>query len=353
MKRNRIVRGFVPLAAFAALALSACSNASGGGSAPAVVPNPTDTSAAVAKAKYLAMAGTWTKVDSQGKTNTLVIDSEKATLTFASDGEYKLNSNSEFYAETKTLQTGQYSQLLDEWKGVSTLGQATQTAVSLHPELSQDLNSAVSTLMSGTGSNFTASDVCLYMVRTNKNNSTSRRNPYIYALALRKATTNKIEILFIRGSLKDSSPVFSETYSITFDKENGGGSSGGQSPSFSVVGSWKKQGEAQSGTYLRINSDSSFNMFKGGSASGLYTNCKATMSGSRITIKFKIDNGGGNYVSISDVFEVSGTAQQMKWTLVSSETTTNSSGTTTDTSMSAALQSLFTVATNEITFVPN
>ena len=93
-------------------------------------------------------------------------------------------------------------------------------------------------------------------------------------------------------------------------------------------------------------------MFKGGIASGLYTNCKATMSGSRITIKFKINNGGGNYVSISDVFEVSGTAQQMKWTLVSSETVTNSSGATTDTSMSAALQSLFTVATNEMTFVP-
>ena len=156
--------------------------------------------------------------------------------------------------------------------------------------------------------------------------------------------------MFVRGDLKDSSPVFAKTYSITFDASSGG-SSGGQSPSFSVVGSWKKQGEAQSGTYLKINSDGSFNMFKGGSASGLYTNCKATMSGSRITIKFKIDNGG-NYVSISDVFEVSGTAQQMKWTLVSSETTTNSSGTTTDTSMSTALQSLFSVATNEMTFVP-
>lgn len=353
MKKIFARRKIAAIAAAAALTLAGCSNASGGGSGGGQ--SEADLAAAVAKTKYIAMAGTWTKVDSQGKTNTLVIDSEKASLDFASDGEYRLNSNSEFYAETKTLQTGQYSQLLDEWKGVSTLGQATQTAVSLHPELSQDLNSAVSTLMSGTGSNFTASDVCLYMVRTNKNNSTSRRNPYIYALALRKATTNKIEILFIQGSLKDSSPVFSETYSITFDKENSGGSSGGQGSgelNFSVYGDWKKQGEAQSGTYLKINSDSSFNMFKGGSASGLYTNCKATMSGSRITIKFKIDNGGGNYVSISDVFEVSGTAQQMKWTLVSSETTTNSSGTTTDTSMSAALQSLFTVATNELTFVP-
>ena len=350
MKKTFTRRRIAAIAAAAALTLAGCSNASGGGGGGGQ--SEADLAAAAAKAKYLAMAGTWTKVDTQGKTNTLVIDSEKATLTFASDGDYRLNSNSEFYAETKTLQSGQYSQLLDEWKGVSTLGQATQTAVSLHPELSQDLNSAVSTLMSGTGRNFNASDVCLYMVRTNKNNSTSRRNPYIYALALRKATTNKIEILFIQSSLKDSSPDFSETYSITFDKENGGGSSGGQSPSFSVVGSWKKQGEAQSGTSLRINNDSSFNMFKGGTASSLYTNCEATMSGSRITIKFKVDNGGSNYVSISDVFEVSGTAQQMKWTLVSSETTTNSSGTTTDTSMSAALQSLFSVATNEMTFVP-
>lgn len=350
MKKNFSRCKFAAVAIAAAVAFFGCSNPSdgggnGGGQSEA------DLAAAAAKAKYLAMAGTWTKVDSQGKTNTLVIDSSTATLTFASDGEFKTYSGGVFYADVKTLQTGQYSELIEEWKGVSTLGQATQTAVSLHPDLSQDLNSAVSTLMTGTGSNFNLSDACLYEVITDKNSLTSRSNPYIYALALRKTADGKVEALFIRGSLKNSSPVFSEVYSITFEK-NGGGSSGGQSPSFSVVGSWKRQGEAQSGTYLKINSDSSFNMFKGGSASGLYTNCKATMSGSRITIKFKIDNGGGNYVSISDVFEVSGTAQQMKWTLVSSETTTNSSGTTTDTSMSAALQSLFTVATNEMTFVP-
>lgn len=349
MKRNRITRGFVPLAAFAALAFAACSNASGGGGEKQ--PNATDLAIAAAKSKYASMAGTWTKVDSLGKTNTLVIDSSSATLTFASDGEFRSYSGGVFYADAKTLQTGQYSELIEEWKGVSTLGQATQTAVSLHPDLSQDLNSAVSTLMTGTGSNFNLSDACLYEVITDKNSPTSRSNPYIYALALRKTADGKVEALFIRGSLKNSSPVFSEVYSITFEK-NGGGSSGGGSPSFSVVGSWKNQGETQSGTYLRINSDGSFNMFKGGSASGLYSNCQATMSGSRITIKFKIDNGGGNYVSISDVFEVSGTAQQMKWTLVSSETTTNSSGTATDTSMSAALQSLFSVATNEMTFVP-
>lgn len=348
MKKNFSRCKFAAVAIAAAVAFFGCSNPSdgggnGGGQSEA------DLAAAAAKTKYLAMAGTWTKVDSQGKTNTLVIDSSSATLTFASDGEFRSYSGGVFYADAKTLQTGQYSELIKEWKGVSTLGQATQTAVSLHPDLSQDLNSAVSTLMTGTGSNFNLSDACLYEVITDKNSPTSRSNPYIYALALRKTADGKVEALFIRGSLKNS--VFSEVYSITFEK-NSGGSSGGQSPSFSVVGSWKKQGEAQSGTYLKINSDGSFNMFKGGSASGLYTNCKATMSGSRITIKFKIDNGGGNYVSISDVFEVSGTAQQMKWTLVSSETTTNSSGTTTDTSMSAALQSLFTVATNEMTFVP-
>ncbi len=352
MKRNRIVRGFVPLAAFAALVFAACSNASGGGSDPAVVSNPSDASAAVAKAKYLAMAGTWTKVDTQGKTNTLIIDSSSATLTFASDGEFKGYPGGVFYADAKTLQTGQYIQLLNEWKGVSTLNAATQEAVTLHPELSQDLNSAVATLMIGTGRNFNASDVCLYEVITEKNSPTSRSNPYIYALALRKTADGKVEALFFKSSLKDSSPVFSKAYSITFEKNSGGGS-GGQSPNFSVVGSWKKQGETQSGTFLKINNDSSFNMYKGGTASSLYTNCKATLSGSRITIKFKIDKDGGNYVSISDVFEVSGTAQQMKWTLVSSETTTNLSGTTTDTSMSAALQSLFTVATNEMTFVPN
>ena len=104
--------------------------------------------------------------------------------------------------------------------------------------------------------------------------------------------------------------------------------------------------------YLSKNGSSDATFDKDGNKEISITNCKATMSGSRITIKFKINNGGGNYVSISDVFEVSGTAQQMKWTLVSSETVTNSSGATTDTSMSAALQSLFTVATNEMTFVP-
>jgi len=347
MKRNRITRGFVPLAAFAALAFAACSNASGGGGEKQ--PNATDLAIAAAKSKYASMAGTWTKVDSQGNTNTLVIDSEKATLTFAKDGDFKWYSGGVFYADVKTLQTGQYSQYTEEWKGVSTLGQATQTAVALHPELSQDLNSAVSTLMTGTGSNFNSSDACLYEVITSKNNPT-RRNPYVRALALRKTTEGKIEALFVSGALKDSSPVFSEVYSITFEK-NSGGSSGGGSPSFSVVGSWKNQGETQSGRYLKINSDETFNMYKNGSVYGLYTNCQATMNGSRITIKFKT-SAAGNNVSVRDVFEVSGTASQMKWTLVSSETTTNSSGTTTSTSMSAALQSLFSVATNEMTFVP-
>ena len=348
MKRNRIVRGFVPLAAFAALALSACSNASGGGGEKQ--PNATDLAIAAAKTKYLAMAGTWTKVDSQGNTNTLVIDSEKATLTFAKDGDFKWYSGGVFYADVKTLQTGQYSELIEEWKGVSTLGQATQTAVSLHPDLSQDLNSAVSTLMTGTGSNFNLSDACLYEVITNKNNLPTRRNPYVRALALRKTSEGKIEAMFVSGALKDSSPVFSEVYSITFEK-NSGGSSGGQSPSFSVVGSWKRQGETQSGRYLKINSDGSFNMYKNGSVYGLYTNCQATMNGSRITIKFKM-SAAGNNVSVQDVFEVSGTASQMKWKLVSSETST-SSGTNTDTSSSAVLQNFFSVLANEMTFVPN
>ena len=112
MKKNFSRCKFAAVAIAAAVAFFGCSNPSDGGGEKQ--PNATDLAIAAAKSKYASMAGTWTKVDSQGKTNTLVIDSEKATLTFASDGEYRLNSNSEFYAETKTLQTGQYSQLLDE-----------------------------------------------------------------------------------------------------------------------------------------------------------------------------------------------------------------------------------------------
>ncbi len=350
MKKNFSRCKFAAVAIAAAVAFFGCSNPSDGGGEKQ--PNATDLAIAAAKSKYASMAGTWTKVDSQGKTNTLVIDSEKATLTFDNAGDYKRYfGEGTRYAAPKTTYS-EYSMFLSEGKGVSTLGAATREAISLHPDYSQDLTTAVSSLMAGTGRNFNANDVCLYNVCTSKKTLTTKRNPYVWALALRITAEGKLEAMFFYSALKDSSPSFEETYSITFDKENSGGSSGGQSPSFSVVGSWKRQGEAQSGTYLRINSDSSFNMFKGGIASSLYTNCKATMSGSRITIKFKINNGGGNYVSISDVFEVSGTAQQMKWTLVSSETVTNSSGATTDTSMSAALQSLFTVATNEMTFVP-
>jgi len=355
MKKIFARRKIAAIAAAAALTLAGCSNASGGGGGGGQ--SEADLAAAAAKTKYIAMAGTWTKIDSQGKTNTLVIDSEKATLTFASDGEYRLNSNSEFYAETKTLQTGQYSQLLDEWKGVSTLGQATQTAVSLHPELSQDLNSAVSTLMSGTGSNFTASDVCLYMVRTNKNNSTSRRNPYIYALALRKATTNKIEILFIQGSLKDSSPVFSETYSITFDKENSGGSSGGQGSgelNFSVYGDWKKQGETRIGWHIQINSNGTFDMFQNDQVTAKYTNRKASINGNRIELSYVMSNNTD--MSQKDTFEVSGSASQMKWTLVSSVTTYQSTSNP-DTNHSTLLQNMFGLSSSdypvkEMTFVP-
>lgn len=353
MKENFSRRKIAAIAAAAALTLAGCSNASGGGGGDGQ--SEADLATAAAKTKYLAMAGTWTKIDSQGKTNTLVIDSEKATLTFDNAGDYKSYfGDGTRYATPKTTYS-EYSMFLSEGKGVSTLGAATREAISLHPDYSQDLTTAVSSLMAGTGRNFNENDVCLYNVCTSKKNPTTKRNPYVFALALRVTAEEKLEAMFFYSALKDSSPSFEETYSITFDKENSGGSSGGGSPSFSVVGSWKKQGEAQSGTYLRINSDSSFNMFKGGIASSLYTNCKATMSGSRITIKFKMENGGGNYVTVvtvHDVFEVSGTAQQMKWTLVSSETTTNTSGTTTDTSMSAALQSLFSVATNEMTFVP-
>lgn len=166
MKKIFARRKIAAIAAAAALTLAGCSNASGGGGGGGQ--SEADLAAAAAKTKYLAMAGTWTKVDSQGKTNTLVIDSTSATLTFAPDGEFKGYSGGVFYADAKTIQTGQYSQLLNEWKGVSTLNAATQEAVALHPELSQDLNSAVATLMSGTGRNFNASDVCLYEVITEK-----------------------------------------------------------------------------------------------------------------------------------------------------------------------------------------
>ena len=356
MKRNRIVRGFVPLAAFAALALSACSNASGGGGEKQ--PNATDLAIAAAKTKYLAMAGTWTKVDSQGNTNTLVIDSEKATLTFAKDGDFKWYSGGVFYADVKTLQTGQYSELIEEWKGVSTLGQATQTAVSLHPDLSQDLNSAVSTLMTGTGSNFNLSDACLYEVITNKNNLPTRRNPYVRALALRKTSEGKIEAMFFYSALKDSSPSFGETYSITFDKESGGSSGGGSQGSgelnFSVYGDWKKQGETRSGWHIQINSNGTFDMYQNAQVAAKYTNRKASINGNRIELSYVMANN--TYMSQKDTFEVSGSASQMKWTLVSSVTTYQGTSSP-DTNHSTLLQNMFGLSgsdypVKEMTFVP-
>ncbi len=350
MKKNFSRCKFAAVAIAAAVAFFGCSNPSDGGGSGGGQ-NEADLAAAAAKTKYLAMAGTWTKVDSQGKTNTLVIDSEKATLTFDNAGDYKRYfGEGTRYAAPKTTYS-EYSMFLSEGKGVSTLGAATREAISLHPDYSQDLTTAVSSLMAGTGKNFNANDVCLYNVCTSKKDPTTKRNPYVFALALRVTAEGKLEAMFFYSALKDSSPSFEETYSITFDKENSGGSSGGQSPSFSVVGSWKNQGETQSGRYLKINSDGTFNMYKNGSVYGLYTNCQATMSGSRITIKFKT-SAAGNNVSVRDVFEVSGTASQMKWKLVSSETST-SSGTNTDTSSSAVLQNFFSVLANEMTFVPN
>ena len=351
MKKFRM---FAALALCGALAFGfvACSNASGGGGGGGGGQSEADLAAAAAKAKYLAMAGTWTKVDSQGKTNTLVIDAEKATLTFASDGEYRLNSNSCLYADTKTLRTGQYSERLDEYKGIATLGAATSAVVSLHPDFASDYTQAISTLMAGTGRNFTASDVCLYMVRTEKNSATSRTNPYIYALALRKTSDGKVEAMFVRSDLKDSSPVFSTSYSITFEKKSGTGSggSGGESLSFSVYGTWKNKNESVSGRYIKINSDGTFDMYKNGSVSSLYTNRTAALSGARITLSYKMSSSAS--VSVRDIFEVSGTASQMKWTLVSSETTT-SGVTSEDNNHSALLQTFFGAYTNEITFVPN
>ena len=354
MKKTFTRRRIAAIAAAAALTLAGCSNASGGGGGGGQ--SEADLAAAAAKAKYLAMAGTWTKVDSQGKTNTLVIDSSSATLTFASDGDFRSYSGGEFYADVKTLQTGQYSQLTEEWKGVSTLARATQAAVALHPDLSQDLNSAVSTLMTGTGSNFNSSDACLYEVITNKNSPASRSNPYIYALALRKTADGKVEALFFKSSLKDSSPVFSEVYSITFEKNSGGGSGGQGSGelNFSVYGDWKKQGENRIGWHIQINSNGTFDMFQNDQVTAKYINRKASINGNRIELSYAMSNNTD--MSQKDTFEVSGSASQMKWTLVSSVTTYQSTSSP-DTNHSALLQNMFGLSSSdypvkEMTFVP-
>lgn len=357
MKKIFSWRKIAAIAAAAALTMAGCSNASGSGAGGGQ--SQADMAAAAAKVKYLAMAGTWTKIDSQGKTNTLVIDSEKATLTFDNAGDYKSYfGEGTRYAAPKTTYS-EYSMFLSEGKGVSTLGAATREAISLHPDYSQDLTTAVSSLMAGTGRNFNENDVCLYNVCTSKKNPTTKRNPYVFALALRVTAEGKLEAMFFYSALKDSSPSFEETYSITFDKENSGGGSGGSQGSgelnFSVYGDWKKQGETRIGWHIQINSNGTFDMFQNDQVTAKYINRKASINGNRIELSYVMSNNTD--MSQKDTFEVSGSASQMKWTLVSSVTTYQSTSNP-DTNHSTLLQNMFGLSSSdypakEMTFVPN
>lgn len=354
MKKNFSRRKIAAIAVAAALTLAGCSNASGGGGGDGQ--SEADLAAAAAKTKYLAMAGTWTKIDSQGKTNTLVIDSEKASLDFASDGEYKNYYTSDFFASTKNTSSNA-GQILIEYKGVSTFNTATSITVSLHPNHLQDYGSAVQAVKAGKGKDFTNGDVCLYKVVNDTTvSSTAKFNPHVVALALRFVSNDKIEALLYKGSLSGASTTFPEVYSITFEKNSGSGSGGqgGGELNFSVYGDWKKQGETRIGWHIQINSNGTFDMYQNDQVTSKYTNRKASINGNRIELSYVMSNNTD--MSQKDTFEVSGSASQMKWTLVSSVTTYQGTSNS-DTNHSTLLQNMFGLSSSdypvkEMTFVP-
>ena len=95
-------------------------------------------------------------------------------------------------------------------------------------------------------------------------------------------------------------------------------------------------------------------MFQNDQVTAKYINRKASINGNRIELSYAMSNNTD--MSQKDTFEVSGSASQMKWTLVSSVTTYQSTSSP-DTNHSALLQNMFGLSSSdypvkEMTFVP-
>ena len=96
-------------------------------------------------------------------------------------------------------------------------------------------------------------------------------------------------------------------------------------------------------------------MFQNDQVTAKYINRKASINGNRIELSYVMSNNTD--MSQKDTFEVSGSASQMKWTLVSSVTTYQSTSSP-DTNHSTLLQNMFGLSSSdypvkEMTFVPN
>ena len=124
-----------------------------------------------------------------------------------------------------------------------------------------------------------------------------------------------------------------------------GGSGGGTgSIDFSIVGSWKYTINGSNSTTLAINDGGTFSFTKnvGGNYSGTYQ-----LSGNQVTFSYQTTTGATT-VKVDDTFAISGNANQMTLTLVSSNTETNGSPQVT-TETSAMLLAFYNSPSTSIT----
>ena len=124
-----------------------------------------------------------------------------------------------------------------------------------------------------------------------------------------------------------------------------GGSGGGAgSIDFSIVGSWKYTIAGTNSTTLAINDGGTFSFTKnvGGNYSGTYQ-----LSGNQVTFSYQTITGATT-VKVDDTFAISGNANQMTLTLVSSNTETNGSPQVT-TETSAMLLAFYNSPSTSIT----
>ena len=134
---------------------------------------------------------------------------------------------------------------------------------------------------------------------------------------------------------------------LVFRKKGSSPSGGGSGTvSFSLQGNWKMKGDTQSGRWIQIKSDGTFDFYKNGSLYNLYTDRTFAQSGSSVTVGYT-----ASVLSVSDKFAVSGSASEMKWTLEKSSYVTGGQ-TYEDTTSSAALQALWDIMGSEVTLVP-
>ncbi|MBR5965394.1 MAG: hypothetical protein IK015_04700 [Treponema sp.] len=353
MKRFKLVS---LVAAFAAvISFVSCSNSSGGGdSTGGSSGTGSDAQIAAAKAAYSALLGEWTMTDSKGKVNVLTLTTDKVTGTFDDNGElWKYYDEISTGEKTEPLSQDRGKPRSKVTKGISTIGLLRAAAESAHAANKAEF----ATVMSGEGKNFNDNDLCLYCKIVTDANAGNAGYEVFYFIALRQAGNGQLEALLSDSPKRDSSGVHYASgvpvaKSFTFTKKSsssGGGGSG--SIDFALEGSWKMSGETLSGRYIKIFSGGSFDMYKNGSASSLYSDRKWSKSGSQITLSFKMSNGiTANGLEVEDTFEVTGSASSMKWTLVKSRATDNGSSYD-DTSTSQLLQSFWGMNAKEIQLI--